>query len=48
MAWVKICPECEEKVYSADKRDWECPHCNRDLDYEELLTSEDLPLDDEN
>jgi len=30
--YMKECPECGKKAYSAsDRGKWSCPHCNEDL-----------------
>ncbi len=29
--YMKICPECNKKSYSASDGSWECPHCQADL-----------------
>jgi len=30
--YMKVCPECEKKSYSASKiEEWTCPYCNENL-----------------
>jgi tRNA(Ile2) C34 agmatinyltransferase TiaS len=29
--YVKKCPECKGKSYSAGKKNWSCPYCGEDL-----------------
>jgi hypothetical protein len=29
--YVKECPECKGKSYSADKNSWVCPYCGKYL-----------------
>jgi len=29
--YMKICPDCKKESYSSNKRSWQCPYCNREL-----------------
>ncbi|MFW6025310.1 MAG: hypothetical protein ACOCRX_03120 [Candidatus Woesearchaeota archaeon] len=31
MTYVKKCPDCKGKSYSASKKKWICPYCGKDL-----------------
>lgn len=31
LAYIKKCPKCDGKSYSASKRNWICPYCGEDL-----------------
>lgn len=31
LAYVKKCPKCKGKSYSASKKKWKCPYCGADL-----------------
>ena len=32
MTYMKKCPHCNKKSYSADKKSWICPYCGEKLD----------------
>ena len=31
LAYLKKCPECKRKSYSASNKNWSCPYCGKDL-----------------
>ena len=34
--YMKVCPECEGKSYSASKQGkWACPYCGKDITFQE-------------
>jgi len=35
--YVKECPECNRRSYSADKNSWICPYCGENLDNVETI-----------